>query len=75
MALTLAQQLTEAEAAYHSLMNGSAVASARDSDGSMVMYRATNASRLKAYIEDLKSQIAAETAGSNTTRYPMRLQF
>lgn len=75
MALTLAEQLVEAETAYHELMTGTAAVSIRDSDGSSVMYRATNASRLKAYIEDLKSQIAADSTGSNTTRYPLRMQF
>lgn len=72
---TLAEQLVEAETAYHALMTGTAVVSVRDSDGTSVMYRATNASRLKSYIEDLKSQIAADSSGGNTTRYPMKLQF
>ena len=72
---TLAEQLVEAEAAYHALMTGEAVVEVRDSDGSSVRYSASNASRLKSYIVDLKSQIAAETAGTPVVRYPMRLQF
>ena len=75
MALSLSEQLVEAEAAYHALMTGDAVVSVRDASGEMVTYRATNASRLKSYIADLKSQIAAENAGKSVVRYPMRLQF
>jgi len=72
---TLAEQLVEAEAAYHDLMTGTALVSVRDSTGESIVYRATSASRLKNYIADLKSQIAAESSGANRTRYPMRLQF
>lgn len=75
MALTLAQQLVEAEAAYHALMTGESAVEIRDSNGESVRYSAVNASRLKNYILDLKANIAAEAAGSSVKQYPMRMQF
>lgn len=56
---TLAEKLVEAEAAYHALMLGQSARTVMDASGERVEYTAANASRLAAYIEELKQQIAA----------------
>lgn len=58
---TLAERLVEAEAAYHSLMVGGGVAEVRDSNGESIRYTQANASRLRAYILELKALIAGQT--------------
>lgn len=65
--LTLTERLEEAENAYHALMTGRSVVECRDSNGEMVRYTAANASRLAAYIEDLKRQLGTGSSG------PMRV--
>jgi hypothetical protein len=75
MAATLQERLTEAEAAYHTLLLGNSAAEVRDSNGESIRFTSANSSRLKAYILDLKSQIAAEAAGSTQPRGPLRPVF
>jgi hypothetical protein len=50
--------LAEAEAAYRDLMIGKSAVEFRDSNGESVRYTTANARLLKAYIADLKVQIA-----------------
>ncbi|EGL63567.1 hypothetical protein AGRO_3636 [Agrobacterium sp. ATCC 31749] len=52
--------LREAEKALHELLTGKGVAEVRDSNGESVRYTMANVSRLRQYIEDLKSQIAGQ---------------
>ncbi len=66
MPATLAERLVEAEAAYHKLQIGESVAEVRDSNGESVRYTQANQGRLRAYIADLKAQIAAEGAPLRT---------
>lgn len=75
MPLTLQERLTEAENAYHAVMIGSGVAEVRDSNGESVRYTQANASRLRAYILELKAQIAAEEAGKPQQRGPLNPMF
>lgn len=75
MPLTLQERLTEAEAAYHTLQIGGGVAEVRDSNGESVRYTQANASRLRAYIMELKAQIAAEAAGKPQQRGPLNPIF
>lgn len=60
---TLAERLTEAEAAYHDLAIGKAVVEVRDANGETVRYTAPNLGRLAAYIQDLKNQINSTASG------------
>lgn len=55
---TLAQRLSEAEAAYHALMTGRAVVAITDQSGEQITYTRANATSLKNYIRDLKTEIA-----------------
>jgi hypothetical protein len=56
---TLAEKLAAAEDAYHALMIGQSAVIVVDSNGERVEYNRANASKLAAYIEELKRQIAA----------------
>lgn len=67
--------LAEAEVAYHSLMVGAAVAEVRDATGESIRYTQANAARLRAYIADLKSKIAAKAAGLPVARGPFNPVF
>lgn len=58
LALTAAERLVEAEAAYHALLTGGQPVECRDSNGESVRYTPANASRLKAYIAEIKAEIA-----------------
>lgn len=69
MTLTAQQRLTEAEAAYHALVTGGQPVECRDSNGESVRYTPANASRLKAYIAQIKAEIAGTDA---TQRRPLR---
>jgi hypothetical protein len=60
---TLAQRLVEAELAYHNLQVGGGVQRVQDATGESVTYTTANVSRLRAYIADLKAQIAGEVGG------------
>jgi gpW len=51
---TTAEQLAEAQAAYHALMTGKSARVVVDQNGERVEFTAINAERLLAYIETLK---------------------
>jgi hypothetical protein len=57
---TLAEQITEAEAAYHSLVTGKAARVIVDQNGERVEFIAANRAALYSYIQDLKSQLDPE---------------
>lgn len=59
---TLQERLAQAEAALHSLNIGTAVVEVRDATGESVRYTSANSARLRAYIADLKAQIAGTSA-------------
>ncbi len=71
MPLTLQDRLIEAEAAYHKLNIGEQAAEVRDSNGESVRFTQANQARLRAYIAELKAEIAAETAGTQVRRGPL----
>lgn len=73
--LTKQELLAEAKAAYHELMTGNKPVEVRDSTGESVRYTPANASRLRNYILELEAEIAAEAAGTNHRRRPIRMQF
>lgn len=75
MALTLAERLVEAEAAYHSLALGQSVVEVRDASGDTLRYKSTDKSSLKAYINELKELIAADAGIAFVTRTPLRPMF
>ena len=75
MPLTLQQRLAEAEEAYHKLQIGESAAEVRDSNGESVRYTQANQGRLRAYIAELKAQIAAEAAGTARVTGPLRPIF
>lgn len=56
--------LAEAEAAYHALMSGQAVAELRDHNGELIRYFAPQATRLRGYIMELKAELGMIPAGS-----------
>lgn len=58
--MTLAEQLVEAEAAYHQLMTGRSVVEVTDQNGERMRYTAVNAALLKQYILDLKGQLSTD---------------
>lgn len=58
--------IAEAEVAQHRLMMGQQEVSVRDSNGDQVTFNSSNASRLAAYIQWLKSELA------NLDRVPLR---
>jgi hypothetical protein len=57
---TLAERLVEAENAYHQLVIGGQPVEIRDSSGESIRYTMANGSRLRAYIEELKREIAGQ---------------
>lgn len=61
---TLAEQLTEARAAYHRLQLGELAVSFRDGNGEQVEYNRASAPRLAAYINDLERQAMGVTRTS-----------
>lgn len=54
-------RLTEAEKAHHELMIGGGVRVLVDQSGERIEFQATNLSRLKAYIADLKKDLGILT--------------
>lgn len=64
---TLQTRLLEAELAYHRLMTGSAEEEAQHDD-MRVRYTRAEAGNLAAYIERLKSEIAAAGGNAGTRR-------
>lgn len=71
MALSLAERLAAAEAAYHDLSIGKAVVSVRDSNGETVEFNRGNRAQLRTYINELK----AESGGVTASRAPLRPVF
>jgi gpW len=55
--VALTQQLADATLAYHQLMIGRSASTVVDQNGERVTFTAANADLLKAYIEDLKTQL------------------
>lgn len=70
--LTAAQRLVEAEDALHQLLTGTSARVVVDQNGERIEYTAANAGKLRAYIEELKAEIAGSTIGSNG---PLRAVF
>lgn len=71
---TLTEQLAEAQAAFHDLMIGKAVAEFRDQSGEVVRYTQADKQQLKWYISDLQRQIDALN-GSCHSSAPLRVVF
>ena len=67
---TTAELLSDAEAAYHKLMTGQALASFTDQNGESVTYAKADASKLLVYINGLKGLVAGGTPSG-----PMRVFF
>ena len=67
--LTLAERLVDAEAQYHLLLTGQSVVEVKDQNGESIRYTVANASRLLAYINDLKAQIAGKSAANAPMRF------
>lgn len=63
--------LDSAEAAYHDLLTGKAVAEFQDQNGETVKYSKADASKLAAYIQQLK----VELNGASASTGPMRVWF
>lgn len=61
MALTLQQQLDDAQAQYHELVVGRAPRVVVDANGERVEFTAANQQKLYLYIQSLQAQIAALT--------------
>ena len=74
---TLQARLTEAETAYHRLMTGVLEVEVQH-EGMGVKYSMSSADRLRAYIADLRSQLAAAGALSSDQagrRRPLYVQL
>lgn len=69
---TVQERLNEAEAAYHDLVTGRAVAEIRDQNGETVRYSKADLSKLQLYINSLKQTLAA-SGGTSTSGGPMRV--
>lgn len=68
---TAAQRLVEAEDALHAILTGSGIQRVQDQSGESVTYTTANVGRLRAYIAELK----AEIAGVPQVRGPIRPMF
>lgn len=66
--MTLAQQLAEAESAYHALMTGQTAVSFTDQNGERVDYRPADAPKLAAYIQSLAAAVAGQVR-THTVRF------
>jgi len=66
---TLTARKTAAETAYHNLMVGGAPRVVVDQNGERVEYTPANASRLKAYIQELENLLA----GISTRSGPIKV--
>ena len=71
--LSVAQRLAEAEAALHSILIGRGIQSIRDANNESVSYSTANVSRLRAYIAELKAEIAGATSSYGSG--PIRPRF
>lgn len=70
----LQSKLAEAETALHSILIGKGVAQVRDFNGEMVAYSKADTSALRAYIKELRDQIAV-LLGTPNSSGPMRIFF
>ena len=71
MALTTTQKLEEAEKAYHDLLTGRALRVVVDRNGERVEFTAMNRQMLKAYIDELRTQLGLNT----TSNAPLQFIF
>lgn len=70
--MTAAQRLVEAEDALHQLLTGTSARVVVDQNGERIEYTAANVGKLRAYVQELKQEIAGKTIGSNG---PLRAVF
>lgn len=73
--VTLQAQLTEARAAYHSLLTGQSARVIVDQNGERVEFNAANRQSLYAYIQSLIAQINAATCGKTPPKSPLGFLF
>lgn len=64
MAIDKKVLLEEAEAAYHALATGQAVAEVRDHNGETIRYFAPQMGRLRAYIFQLRAELGQSQGGN-----------
>lgn len=67
--------LAEAELALHRLLTGTAEQTVQFGSGKSVTYTAANINQLKAYIADLKNQVAECDGQAQSRRGPVRFVF
>lgn len=67
--MTPAQQLAEAELAYHRLMTGRSVQEVVDQNGERIRYTPASASRLAVYITELKALIGGVANSTGPMRF------
>lgn len=60
--MTDIERLKEAEDAYHRLMIGTAFVEVRDANGEMIRYKPADATKLMAYIQELKRLVGTASA-------------
>jgi len=70
--MTAQEKLTEAEAAYHSLLTGTQPKVVVDQNGERVEYTTANSTKLYMYIQQLKREITPVTAAANR---PLNVYF
>ncbi|MFT4913346.1 MAG: hypothetical protein ACI9YM_001943 [Brevundimonas sp.] len=58
---TLAERLTEAEAALHKLLTGAAAVEVQDASGDRVRFAKADRASLAAYVSDLRRQLAGSS--------------
>jgi hypothetical protein len=63
--VSLADQLTEARAAYHRLQLGEAAVVVVDQNGERVEFRPASAPKLAAYVADLERQLAGRSRAAS----------
>ena len=69
MSLMPEQKLAEAEKAYHDLMTGRALRVVVDRNGERVEFTATNRQMLKAYIDELRTQLGLNPASGGPLQF------
>lgn len=67
--MTTEQLLADAQLQYHKLLTGRSVVEFRDQNGELMRYTQSSATRLAAYIQQLKVELGQASAG------PMRVFF
>ena len=60
--MTDIERLKEAEDAYHRLLIGTAFVEVRDANGEMIRYKPADATKLMAYIQELKRLVGTASA-------------